>query len=570
MNNQGTFKNRKLLWEELAPSPELRHHAGPDSGAYTSIPTADETPLRPLKPRLGFARRTTENLEPAQSPEPLPQFDDDDDDFRPRRIRWRPRTTTGWALIAIAVLLIFGAVTTGAIVLRRQILANNRFNLATANNLQMTGATEVSKAELLPVFNQDIGHNVFQVPLSARRKELEQISWVQRATVMRVLPNQLHVSVVERTPVAFVRSTPEDQQIGLVDADGVLLKMPASLVAQRHYSFPVVTGVDAKDSLAERHKRMVVYTRLIRELDSGNRKFSEQISEIDLRDPNDARVLMPEAGADILAHFGSDHFLERYQTYQSHIVEWRQQYPKLATVDLRYEQQVILRQSDDSSTAEPHPDQLAAAQPTQPTQTAQLSQAAEPAQPAAKSSEPKHDLKPESKPVLSASAAQVPKMPDHQSVTRNSTPSKADSKKSEKPSPSSTKLAPAPSKPAQDLAKSTHDSPKVIDAMTSNSSTIHPQPSDGHVVKTVLSVEKTTSSKGAVKPADKKSQASTRDKKASTGKTRASSAKSKGNSKTSKKNSSSSKQKKSAGKNKPPVKKTSVQTTHTEHPTNQQ
>ncbi len=569
MNNQGNFKNRKLLWEELAPSPELRQHAGPDSGAYTSIPTADATPLRPLKPRLGFARRTTENLEPAQSPEPLPQFDDDAD-FRPRRIRWRPRTTAGWALIAIAVLLIFGAVTTGAIVLRRQILANNRFNLATANNLQMTGATEVSKTELFPVFKQDIGHNVFQIPLSARRKELEQISWVQRATVMRVLPNQLRVSVVERTPVAFVRSTPEDQQIGLVDADGVLLKLPASLVSQRHYSFPVVTGVDAKDSLAERHKRMVVYMRLIRELDSGNRKFSEQISEIDLRDPNDARVLMPEAGADILAHFGSDHFLERYQTYQSHIAEWRQQYPKLSTVDLRYEQQVILRQSDDSSAAAPHPDQLAAAQSTQPTQTAQLALTTEPAQPASKSPEPKHGQKSDSMPVLNASVTSAPKMPDHQSVTKNSTPSKNDSTKSEKPSPTSAKVSIAPSNPAQNLAKSTHDSPKVIDATTSNSSTIHPQLSDGHVVKTVLPVEKTTSSKGAVKPSDNKAPSSTRDKKESTSKTKASSAKSKGNSKTSKKNSTSSKQKKAAGKTKPSVKKTSVQTTHSEHPTNQQ
>ena len=52
---------------------------------------------------------------------------------------------------------------------------------------------------------------------------------------------------------------------------------------------------------------------------------------------------MPEQGADILAHFGEDHFLERYQRYKAHIAEWRQQYPKLAAVDLRYDQQVVLR-----------------------------------------------------------------------------------------------------------------------------------------------------------------------------------------------------------------------------------
>jgi len=87
---------------------------------------------------------------------------------------------------------------------------------------------------------------------------------------------------------------------------------------------------------------MAVYERLLAELDGGGQRLSEQISEIDLTDPEDARVLMPEPGADILAHFGEEQFLERYQRYKAHIAEWRQQYPKLAAVDLRYEQQVVL------------------------------------------------------------------------------------------------------------------------------------------------------------------------------------------------------------------------------------
>ena len=88
---------------------------------------------------------------------------------------------------------------------------------------------------------------------------------------------------------------------------------------------------------------MAVYGRLLAELDANGQHLSEQISEIDLTDPEDARVLMPEQGADILAHFGEDRFLERYQRYKAHIAEWRQQYPKLAAVDLRYDQQVVLQ-----------------------------------------------------------------------------------------------------------------------------------------------------------------------------------------------------------------------------------
>jgi cell division protein FtsQ len=149
----------------------------------------------------------------------------------------------------------------------------------------------------------------------------------------------LRISVVERTPVAFVR---HGQQIGLVDGNGVLLSMAASSMTKHHYSFPVVTGIDAGDPLTSRKARMAVYGRLISGLDSTGQHLSEQISEIDLTDPEDARILMPEQGTDILAHFGDDQFLARYQRYKAHIAEWRQQYPHLASVDLRYEQQVVL------------------------------------------------------------------------------------------------------------------------------------------------------------------------------------------------------------------------------------
>jgi hypothetical protein len=129
--------------------------------------------------------------------------------------------------------------------------------------------------------------------------------------------------------------------------------MPAAMMAQHHYSFPVVTGLDPQDPPASRKARMASYQRLLAELDSNGQHLSEQISEIDLTDSEDARVLMPEQGTDILAHFGADHFLERYQRYKAHIAEWRQQYPNLAAVDLRYEQQVVLEMAHGASAVQP-------------------------------------------------------------------------------------------------------------------------------------------------------------------------------------------------------------------------
>lgn len=201
---------------------------------------------------------------------------------------------------------------------------------------------------MLPVFGEDIGRNIFFVPLAERRRQLEEIPWIERATVMRLLPDRIRIEVVERQPVAFAR---QGQQFGLVDADGVLLSMQAARMAQHHYSFPTLSGIDARDPQASRKARMAVYGRLMAELDANGQKLTGQISEIDLTDPEDARVTMQDDTT--LLHFGNDHFLERYQRYKEHIAEWRQQYPKLTAVDLRYEQQAVLEMASGADIQQP-------------------------------------------------------------------------------------------------------------------------------------------------------------------------------------------------------------------------
>ena len=284
---------------------------------------------------------------------------DPDDDYAPRSgggrsggpgKNWpsgpwrRPASAWGRVFLGLGALIVLGGLAMGVFFLKTYIVGDERFRIAGAGNIQATGLTEVSRAEMLPVFGEDIGRNIFFVPLSERRKQLEEMPWVERATVMRLLPDQIRVSVVERLPVAFAR---QGQQFGLVDANGVLLAMPAALMAQRHYSFPTLTGIDAHDLLPARKARMAVYERLLAELDANNQHLSEQISEVDLTDPEDARVTMQDDTT--LLHFGEDHFMERYQRYKAHIAEWRQQYPKLAAVDLRYDQQVVLEMTPGTS-----------------------------------------------------------------------------------------------------------------------------------------------------------------------------------------------------------------------------
>ncbi len=250
-----------------------------------------------------------------------------------------PATRVGRIVVAAAVVCAAGLLILFAIAIRNFFRDDPRFRIGSSSSIQIMGNSQVTRSELLSIFGSDLGRNIFFIPLHQRRAALEELPWVEHATVMRLLPDQLRVAILERTPVAFVR---QGNTIGLVDAHGVLLHLPPAAMAAKHYSFPVVTGISAKDPLSVRAARMHLYQQFISDLDSGGTKVSTQLSEVDISDPEDVWALLPAQGSDIQVHFGDSDFLARYHSYQQHLAEWRQQYPHLASVDMRYENQVVL------------------------------------------------------------------------------------------------------------------------------------------------------------------------------------------------------------------------------------
>ncbi len=250
-----------------------------------------------------------------------------------------PKTT--WGRIAAGLSLAFLVAGVVAVVLagRNFFVHDERFVVPSASAIEITGNTHLARADVLSVFGGDIERNIFNVSLKDRREALEALPWVEHATVMRLLPDHLRVGITERTPVAFVR---EGTTVGLVDAGGVLLTMPVNAPGDLAYSFPVVTGLNAGDPLSTRAARMKLFGRFTSDLDSTGEHISQKLSEVDLSDPEDVKALIPESATDILVHFGDSDFLARYEKFTQLLPEWKTQYPKLASVDMRYERQVVL------------------------------------------------------------------------------------------------------------------------------------------------------------------------------------------------------------------------------------
>ncbi|QEE29961.1 FtsQ-type POTRA domain-containing protein [Terriglobus albidus] len=285
-------------------------------------------------------------------------FPDDDAEFfrASQRVRVRkgllPQTKWGRIAAASGLVLALGGMTGAVIVARNYLLRDDRFRIASSASIEIAGNTHVSRPQMLSIFGEDVERNIFRVPLTDRREQLEGLPWVEHATVMRLLPNRLRVAVVERTPVAYLR---QSDGIRLVDANGVILDLPADAAGDPRYSFPVVTGIVASEPSGTRGARMKLYQRFIADLDGGGAKISDQVSEVDVSNPEDVKALIPDHGMEVLVHFGDDKFLERYQKYQQHLPEWKQQYPRLASADMRYETQVVLEMAKDTGGPPPVP-----------------------------------------------------------------------------------------------------------------------------------------------------------------------------------------------------------------------
>ena len=210
-----------------------------------------------------------------------------------------------------------------------------RFRVESSDNIEIAGMQNVTKAQIMEVLGADIGRNIFFIPLAQQKAQLEQIPWVESASVMRFVPNRLQVVIHERSPVAFARVGP---RMFLIDAGGTLME----LTPKHKYSFPVILGMNPGEPLSTRAPRMKTYGEMVRELDAGGARYSQDLSEVDLSDLEDVKVRVNDPAGDVLVHLGSSDYLRRYRIYVTHAQGWRQQFQKLESVDLRYDNQIIV------------------------------------------------------------------------------------------------------------------------------------------------------------------------------------------------------------------------------------
>jgi cell division protein FtsQ len=261
---------------------------------------------------------------------------------KPVEIRRKKFSGRGWPFYRRLLVLTFAGVAgvTAAIYGTRFLLYSPTMLLLKPDQIELTGNHIVSREAVLQQFVHDRNRSVLRIALDARRSAIEQIPWVESASVQRILPNRIRVELTERTPVAFARN---GNELALIDAHGVILERPRG----EDLRFPIVSGVSEDLPRDQRERRMQTYQEFVKGIDLVRAGSSEGVSELDLSNPKDLRVVMiglagPTDSQAVTIHFGAGEFTGKYKMLVDNFSQWQANTGRVQSIDLQYMRQVVV------------------------------------------------------------------------------------------------------------------------------------------------------------------------------------------------------------------------------------
>ena len=112
-------------------------------------------------------------------------------------------------------------------------------------DVTVEGRFNTRRAELRRVVEARIGESIFKIGLDATRVRVENLPWVESATVTRILPDLLHIQIEERKAFALWRN---QKGTALIDRTGSVIKTRS---LDKYETLPYVKGEKSEQTAAE-------------------------------------------------------------------------------------------------------------------------------------------------------------------------------------------------------------------------------------------------------------------------------------------------------------------------------
>jgi cell division protein FtsQ len=195
-------------------------------------------------------------------------------------------------------------------------------------SVTVSGRSVVKAGDVLAALDIERGDAILEVDLEAARERLMALSWVQAASVERRLPDAIHVTLVERRPMALWQT---GGRMHLVDQNGIAIEGEGAQLAL-YAKLPLIVGDDAPKYAAE------LIELLAREPSIGNRvQAAIRVSKRrwNLKLDNGVEIRLPEQG--VAAAWDRLAAMERTERLLSR---------DIVVVDLRQPDRMVVRLSD--------------------------------------------------------------------------------------------------------------------------------------------------------------------------------------------------------------------------------
>lgn len=201
-------------------------------------------------------------------------------------------------------------------------------------SVRLLGLKYSAREPVAAMFDRDYGKSVYLLPLRQRRLDLLGLRWIRTARITRVWPNRVDVHLEERVPAAFVSLSGEDT-LGVIDTEGAILRQET----EQALRLPVAVGISPEQTLEQRRFLVRRILKLMR--DAG--PLADQISEVDVTDPDNLRVLQEVGGKAVILNIGNRGFRRRLEKFRLNAAEILRRDPGRTYFDLRTEGSIHAR-----------------------------------------------------------------------------------------------------------------------------------------------------------------------------------------------------------------------------------
>ncbi len=243
---------------------------------------------------------------------------------RVRAAAWLRRlSVAGVGVLALAAVL--GSYRAAAWIQDTELLA--------IRHIQVTGERRITESEILARAGYAPGKRVFGVDLDETRRAVEAIPWVRHATIRRVWPDELAITVVERDAETLAPAR-IDGELHHADYDGVILPMDEWTIQDS----PILDGLSAGRNQAEIARnafKIGIYRDVLDLIGPGD------LSEVHVSDGGEVSIVPIDEP--LVVMLGATDHGSRWDKYRRSRTRILENYPAAERIDLRFRDQVIIR-----------------------------------------------------------------------------------------------------------------------------------------------------------------------------------------------------------------------------------